>query len=63
MNQLQHFVCLTTEFHQRFPVKNRRKDFFLQMHGTQQFTAYFDKQRNMAVEANLANRGHGNRGM
>ena len=34
---------------------NRQKDFFLKSQGPQQFTAYFDKLRNMAVEADLAN--------
>ena len=34
---------------------NRRKGFFLQSQGPQQFTAYIDKLRNMAVEAHLAN--------
>ena len=46
---------LKEEFNRRFPVTNRQKDFFLQSQGPQQFTAYFDKLRNMAVEADLAN--------
>ena len=46
---------LIEEFNRRFPVTNRRKDFFLQSQGTQQFTAYTDKLRNMAVKADLAN--------
>ena len=37
-------------FHRRFPMINRRKDFFFQSQGTQKFTAYIDKLRNMAVE-------------
>ena len=41
--------------HRRFPVTNRRKDFFQQTQGQQQFTAYLDKLRNMAVEADLSN--------
>ncbi len=45
---------LEEEFNRRFPVTNRRKDFFMQSQGTQQFTAYIDKLRNMAVEADLA---------
>ena len=49
------FALLTEEFHHRFPVTNRRKDFFLQLQGQQQFTAYIDKLRNMAVEADLSN--------
>ena len=46
---------LAEEFHRRYPVTNRRKDFFMQTQGSQQFTAYIDKLRNMAVEADLAN--------
>ena len=49
------FALLKEEFHRRFPVTNRRKDFFLQSQGQQQFTAYIDKLRNMAVEADLSN--------
>ena len=48
---------LAEEFNRRYPVTNRRKDFFMQNQGTQQFTAYIDKLRNMAVEADLANAG------
>lgn len=48
------FALLKEEFHRRFPVTNRQKDFFLQTQGPQQFTAYIDKLRNMAVEADLA---------
>ena len=33
---------LIEEFNRRFPVANRRKDFFLQSQGPQQFTAYID---------------------
>ena len=46
---------LKEEFNRRFPVTNRRKDFFLQTQGTQQFTAYVDKLRNMAAHADLSN--------
>ena len=46
---------LIEEFNRHFPVTNRQKDFFLQSQGPQQFTAYIDKLRNMAVEADLAN--------
>ncbi len=46
---------LIEEFNRRFPVTNRRKDFFLQSQGAQQFTAYIDKLRNMAIKADLAN--------
>ena len=46
---------LIKEFNRHFPVTNRRKDFFLQSQGAQQFTAYIDKLRNMAVKADLAN--------
>ena len=46
---------LIKELNRHFPVTNRQKDFFLQSQGPQQFTAYIDKLRNMAVEANLAN--------
>ena len=46
---------LKEEFNRRFPVTNRKKDFFLQAQGPQQFTAYIDKLRNMAVVADLAN--------
>ena len=49
------FALLKEEFHRRFPVNNRRKDFFLQSQGQQQFTAYIDKLRNMAVKADLSN--------
>ena len=49
---MTHFI---EEFNRRFPVTNRRKDFFLQSQGPQQFTAYINKLRTMAVEANLAN--------
>ena len=49
------FTLLTEEFHRRFPVTNRRKDVFLQTQGQQKFTAYIDKLRNMAVEADLSN--------
>ena len=45
------FTLLTEKFHRRFPVTNRRKDFFLQTQGQEQFKAYIDKLRNMAVEA------------
>ena len=48
------FALLTVEFHRRFPVTNRHKDFSLQSQG-QQFTAYINKLRNMAVEADLSN--------
>ena len=48
-------IHLIEEFNRRFRVTNRRKDFFLQSQGPQQYTAYVDKLRNMAVEANLAN--------
>ena len=50
--------CMThlkEEFHRRFPVTNRRKDFFLQSQGTQQFSAYVDKLRNIGVEEDLSN--------
>ena len=50
--------CIThlkEEFIRRFPVTNRRTDFFLQSQGTQQFTAYLDKLRNMAVKTDLSN--------
>ena len=46
---------LTEEFHRRYPVTNRRKDFFLQSQGQGQFTAYITKLKNMAVEADLGN--------
>ena len=49
--------CMThlqEEFNHRFPVTNWRKDLFLQSKGTQQFTAYVDKLRNMAVKADLS---------
>ena len=51
--------CMThlkEEFNKRFPLTNRRKDFFQQSQGTQQFTAYMDELRNMAMalEANLS---------
>ena len=46
---------LKEEFNRCFSVRNRRKDFFLQAHGPQQFTAYLDKLRNMAINAYLAN--------
>ena len=49
------FALLKEEFHQRFPVTNRRKDFFLQTQGQQQFTANINKLRNMAVKADLTN--------
>ena len=49
------FALLKEEFHRRFPVTNRRKDFFLQSQGQQQFTAYIDKLRNMAIKADLSN--------
>ena len=49
------FTLRTEEFHRQFPVTNRCKDFFLQMQGQQQFTAYIDKLRNMAVEADFSN--------
>ena len=48
-------IHLIKEFNGRFPVTNRQKDFFLQSKGPQQFTAYIDKLRDMAVEADLAN--------
>ena len=46
---------LIEEFNRSFPVTNRRKYFFLQSQGPQQFKAYSDKLRNMAVVADLAN--------
>ena len=49
------FALLKEEFHRRFPVTNRRKDFFLQSQGQQQLTAYIDELRNMAIEADLSN--------
>ena len=49
------FTLLKEEFHRRFTVTKRQKDFFLQSQGQQQFTAYIDKLRNMAVEADLSN--------
>ena len=55
-NDRKSCMCyLSDEFSRRYPVTNRRKDFFMQNQGSQQFTAYIDKLRNMAVEADLAN--------
>ena len=48
------FALLKEEFHRRFPVTNRCKDFFQQTQGPQQFTAYIDKLLNISVEANQA---------
>ena len=47
-------TILTEEFNRRFSVTNRQKDFFLQTQGTQQFTPYLSKLRNMAVEVDQA---------
>ena len=46
---------LIEEFNRRITVTNRQKYFFLQSQGPQQFTAYIDKLRNIAWEADLAN--------
>ena len=54
-NDKSCFTHLQEEFQRRFPVTNRRKDFFLQSQGHHQFTAYMDKLQNMAVEADLGN--------
>ena len=48
-------AILEEEFGRRFPITNRRKDFFMQSQGGGSFTAYIDKLRRMASEADLGN--------